>query len=123
MGVLIIICSIFSDKITYKMGALGTFILLGIPLIQLYWTRRALKSTPNPVEEVTMKITENNLEITEKDNENSSTLEWDSISKYRLTKNYIFISLNDLVSFAIPKRAFLNNELLDFIQLLKTKKD
>lgn len=118
-GSFFIICSIFSEKIGYRMGILGAVMFL-MPLIQIYWTRRMLKSTPNIGDEVMVSISEENIHFGE--NENSSTLTWESISHYKMTKDYIFLGLNDLQSLSIPTRAFTESELNEVIQILRIKK-
>ena len=91
-----------------------------LPIFMFFRINKIVKSNPNLfVSEITLLADNNGIKSTS--SVVSSALNWSAFKKWTETKKYIFIYLADFQAMTVPKRAFTNEQLMEFKALLAEK--
>lgn len=114
---LLMIFAIFAYLPLYRYYLIA--IVIFAPLISLYLINKNVKDNPHLVAEKTLNINENG--IKESSVKNIIKLSWSFYKKWSEDNKYIFLYHDDLPLSIIPKRAFTNEQLMEFKTLLSEK--
>lgn len=116
----LIILSYSMEGPTFLNVACFAIIFFCFPILTVYYSNKIVKDNPELfVSETTLSADNDGIKVIS--SFKSSELNWPLFKKWTENRKYIFLYLGHLQALTVPKRAFTNEQLMEFKTLLSEK--